>query len=492
MGMVMAHNPAKRLQVVPAEIGHGPAQLFYGRDQELQQLESACLDEHTRVVNLLAPAGTGKTTLLYGWLAHCNTIDWLGADYVFAWCFPSTPPTSSTQSTAAVQAMLADFLYEALLWLGGQPEGLCCAEQAEVLALYLQQPGGFLILDNLPPAFAQIKQADYAELYASEDHPDKSDNALFAVYHLLVQVANRPATDKPGICVLAGEQLPLFKAANEGCVQTLGLGNLPASAGVQLLRAKGVSGSSAELTSISAQFGHHPLALTLLANYLQEACAEDPTPLDPLPSGQLDELYAFLQVPAVMHRLRGVNRSNGGHGQRRLEGLNLLSPPANSAIFDGHALVCSYFYQQLKTRFQPDCQHTGKLEKLEKLAAGHPSHNAAGIPVADIPLADHRPSIGKHSEFDPEFDPELEQDLLAIELQIRQDKAVAEKNWPLASVLAGRLYEQYLFMLELSSAMLCLRQSAAYAYLAQDQATVRHSLQLLRNLQRQCGMKHAS
>lgn len=114
---------------------------FFGREAELQMLNEAWASNDTRIVQLIAPGGTGKTKLLRHWLDQTD-----GIDALIAWSFYSQGASEDKQSSAT------PFFSHAFEKLGSFREKFSSEEdKGEYLAEILRGRSCVLILDGLEP-----------------------------------------------------------------------------------------------------------------------------------------------------------------------------------------------------------------------------------------------------------------------------------------------------------------------------------------------------
>ena len=103
MGAFIAYRPTTQAGLLPTNpAAHLTALVTQNRANELIRLNSAYSDNHTRVVQLLAPCGTGKTTLLQAWLQQCAQDGWQNIDAIYGWVF------AAHNGTADPNVMLDD------------------------------------------------------------------------------------------------------------------------------------------------------------------------------------------------------------------------------------------------------------------------------------------------------------------------------------------------------------------------------------------------
>ncbi len=250
-------NPAYRPPAPPApawappekiDIGRLPvtgAELF-GRDRELALLDDAWTSGQTHVVSLVGWGGVGKSTLVNKWLERLGADNYRGARRVFGWSFYS-------QGTGERVTSADQFISQALRWFGDpDPAAGSPWDKGERLAALVRAQKTLLILDGLEPL-----QSDTALERGKVKDPG------LAV--LLAELAR----DTPGLCVITTRELVADLAPFARTARQENLEHLSPAAGRALLRIGGVQGTDAELEAVSAAFGNHALAVTLLTSYLQ-------------------------------------------------------------------------------------------------------------------------------------------------------------------------------------------------------------------------------
>ena len=132
------HRPhvALRIDRLPTVKG-----VFVGRKAELRLLDKAWLEKRTRIVQFIAPGGTGKTKLLRHWIDNRNDITEL-----FAWSFYLQGSSEDKQATASL------FFSYALKALGSRTRKFPTEEaKGEHVAEMLRRRKCLLVLDGLEP-----------------------------------------------------------------------------------------------------------------------------------------------------------------------------------------------------------------------------------------------------------------------------------------------------------------------------------------------------
>ncbi|HND97990.1 MAG TPA: TIR domain-containing protein, partial [Plasticicumulans sp.] len=253
---------------VVVEITHLPAATpdFLGRTTELASLDEAWTDaEGTEALVLVAPGGTGKSSLVRRWLEGMKRRRWDGAVRVFGWSFYS-------QGTAEDrQASEEPFFAAALAFFGVTVAATASIwDKAAALARAVRAQRTLLILDGLEPL--QYPPGPMAgELKAP---------GVQALLKALVH------NGQPGLCVITtreavGELAGHVRSADHplGSVRQIDLGNLCAADGARLLHRigvqkagqAGIKDDDAELLKASEAAKGHALTLRILGLYLARA-----------------------------------------------------------------------------------------------------------------------------------------------------------------------------------------------------------------------------
>ena len=229
------------------EIGRLPvtgAELF-GRVKELGQLDDAWASERINLFSLVAWGGVGKSTLVNKWLERMEKENYRGARRVYAWSFYS-------QGTGERVTSADLFISDALLWFGdADPTRGSPWDKGQRLARLVRQEKTLLVLDGLEPLQSHL---DY-------ERGKVKDPALAILLSEL-------ARENPGLCLITTrEKIAGMERFRETALQQ-DLDLISPEAGRALLRVGGVRGNDPELEQAVKDFGHHSLALKLLAAYL--------------------------------------------------------------------------------------------------------------------------------------------------------------------------------------------------------------------------------
>ena len=237
--------------------------LLFGRRDELNLLDKAWGDENTNIVIFKAHGGVGKSTLVRVWTEQMAEDNYRGAEVVYAWSFYSQG--TSERVTSADQ-----FVAAALEFFGDpDPQKGSAWDRGERLADLVAKQRTLLLLDGMEP------------LQSGHDF-DRGEIKDPALKTLLEGLAER----NPGLCVISTRE---DVADLEGTIERVDLEKVSTVAGRALLRIGGVPGTDDELEALVENFGHHALALNLLAAYLKwpgaRAVSEIPE-LDDIPEAK--------------------------------------------------------------------------------------------------------------------------------------------------------------------------------------------------------------
>jgi len=220
---------------------------LFGRQQELARLDQAWKSAATNVISFVAFGGVGKTTLVNKWLEKMRWDNYRGSQKVFAWSFYS-------QGTNELVTSADVFINTALQWFGDQnPQAGTPWDKGKRLANLIRRQKTLLLLDGLEP------------LQSGHDI-EKGKIKDAALSTLVTELAK----SNNGLCVITTrENVPEIDRYAAWCEQ-INLEHISPEAGCALLRVRRVQGTDEELERLSAAFGNHALALTLLAEYLRQ------------------------------------------------------------------------------------------------------------------------------------------------------------------------------------------------------------------------------
>ena len=250
---------------------------FFGREAELKLLDDAWAGNGTRIIQFIAPGGTGKTKLLRHWLDHTNDIDAL-----IAWSFYSQGSSEDKQVSAS------PFFSHAFEMLGSTRSLSSFTteeDKGEYLASLLRQQRCVLVLDGLEP-LQHAGKGMRGEL---------KDRAVRQLLRSLIGQNN-------GLCVIT-TRIAVHELSDRAHVIAHDLQNLAPGDGVKLLQSLGVKGSDKELGKTVSEYGCHALALSLLGNVLRLRHKGDVLKRDTLkdlvkPDGNRESRHAFKVMQA--------------------------------------------------------------------------------------------------------------------------------------------------------------------------------------------------
>ncbi|WP_292914653.1 hypothetical protein, partial [Nitrosomonas sp.] len=216
---------------------------FFGREAELKLLNDAWTGNGTRIIQFIAPGGTGKTKLLRHWLDRTDNI---GA--LIAWSFFSQGSSEDKQISAT------PFFSHVFDKLGSTRSLSSFAteeEKGEHLADLLRQQRCVLVLDGLEP-LQHAGKGMRGEL---------KDRAIRQLLRSLAWQNN-------GLCIIT-TRIAVHELSDRAHVVARDLKNLTLNDGVRLLQSLGVQGNRKELEKAATEYGFHALALSLLGNVLR-------------------------------------------------------------------------------------------------------------------------------------------------------------------------------------------------------------------------------
>ena len=352
---------------------------FFGRVAELQILNDAWAGNGTRIIQFIAPGGTGKTKLLRHWLDHTDNIDAL-----IAWSFYSQGSSEDKQVSAT------PFFSHAFDKLGSTRTSFVTEEdKGDHLADLLRQQRCVLVLDGLEP-LQHVGKGMRGEL---------KDRAIR-------QLLNSLAGNNNGLCIVT-TRLAVHELSDRAHIIAHDLQNLAPADGVKLLKSLEVNGSEKELEKAVREYGCHALALNLLGNILRLRYKGDVHKRDMIkalvkPTGNKESQHAFkvmqayeewfegepelallhllglfdhpidLEILQVLWDARIPDLTAEIDEDSWLEAIDSLREEHsllslhedNSSLFDCHPLIREYFGKQLQDRY-PEAQQQAHARLYE-------------------------------------------------------------------------------------------------------------------------------
>ena len=372
----------RRLPVTGAEL--------FGRQRELERLDEAWESDQTHVVSLVAWGGVGKSTLVNKWLERLAADNYRGARRVYGWSFYSQG--SGERVTSADL-----FISEALVWFGDpDPSAGSPWDKGHRLAGLVRREKTLLLLDGMEPLQSGLRY----------ERGKVKDPALAT---LLAELARR----NQGLCLITTRSAVADLAPFPETIRQENLEQISAEAGRALLRVGGVRGTDAELEGATRDFGHHALALNLLAAYLHEipghhiADASEIPDLDvpeeegqhprrvmaafaarfgdgpevdllrmlglfdrPARAEEMTALRAAPAIPNLTQYIQGLSEAGWLHVLHQLRRARLIAPQSEHQpdTLDAHPMVREHFGQQLRQEY-PDAWREGNNRLYEHLKA---------------------------------------------------------------------------------------------------------------------------
>lgn len=239
---------------VSVDIAHLPETAYerlVGREAELKRLDDAWAGRKTNILSLIAEGGAGKSALVNEWLKRMQAENYRGAETVLGWSFYDQG--TKERATSAEQ-----FLNWTIEKLGIHSDTTSGSAQGEAIAEALAERRVLLVLDGCEPLQHGL-DSQQGEL---------TDLGLRA---LMRRFASTAPAQAHGLVVLTS-RLPVKDIARWSDISAPIelVDKLPEDAGASLLRDNGVWGTDKDLQAAVRDFGGHPLALGLLASFLNE------------------------------------------------------------------------------------------------------------------------------------------------------------------------------------------------------------------------------
>lgn len=263
-----------------------------GRELESAALEMAWNSDRIRVVSLVGPGGTGKTTLVRAWMDRMKASEYRGAQRVLGWSFYSQGSHG--------QAVSADSFFQTVFEkLGVKNPPRSSWDKGEQLAQLLRGERTLLFLDGLEP------------LQASHE----AERGRILDPGLRVLVEDFSSSDQ-GLCIITTRQRVADLDDSGGSIQ-VDIAEVQEEDGGDLLAVTKLKGTPEQLRAASRTYGNHPLALRLLSGFLKEFRnreAEAAHQLEPIavdagiavPVARVLLNFERLASPHMIHLLRYV------------------------------------------------------------------------------------------------------------------------------------------------------------------------------------------
>lgn len=213
---------------------------FYGRTQEIAQLEQWIGQELCKVASILGMGGIGKTALALSLIEKLTGGESATPFECVIW--------RSLHTTPNLLTLIDRLLHRLPTKSPGPPQDV---EQGTAQLLqYLRQHRCLLVFDGVD-----------ALLQRNPDQPRSRETREFW---------QRLSSDRHQSCILLTSREPVFGVVGYDRIQTLMLKGLPDPDALKLLSTKGLTGQSRELTALIRQYGGNPLALKVMAPIVKE------------------------------------------------------------------------------------------------------------------------------------------------------------------------------------------------------------------------------
>jgi len=278
---------------------------FFGRNAELQLLNDAWAGNGTRIIQFIAPEGTGKTKLVHHWLNQTDTTDLL-----IAWSFYSQVSSENTEISTT------PFFSHAFALLDAEQTTFDSeADKGKYLAKLLQQSHIILVLDGL-----ELLQHDTKDMRGELKNP--------AIRQLLKSLTG----NNTGLCIIT-TQIALPEYYENQSVISKKLQNLEPDDGIKLLQSIDINGKKTELKKTVKEYGGHALTLHLLGNVLHTYFDGDVSKRNAI-SDMVDEDNASEQL--VINVIQAYSHLLSDSPEHKLlQLLGLFSHPIDTSVLKG-------------------------------------------------------------------------------------------------------------------------------------------------------------
>ncbi|HXU33078.1 MAG TPA: TIR domain-containing protein [Thermoanaerobaculia bacterium] len=238
---------------------YGTLPNFTGRLSERRVLSEWLERENGPALLVLrALGGFGKTALVWHWL--WNDVDPSRWPQVVWWSFYTKPSFD-------------EFLVEVLGYLGHDAKALGVREGVRQLIETLRRSRVLLVLDGFERALREFSGLDAAYRGDEEEQPlgeGGTDCVSLGAQELLETISSFPSLSGRVLLTTRLRPRVVENRAGEllaGC-REIELTALSKEDAVAFFRAEGVLGNRAEIETVCAQYGFHPLSLRLLAGLI--------------------------------------------------------------------------------------------------------------------------------------------------------------------------------------------------------------------------------
>jgi len=268
--------------------------ILFGREKELEILDKAWENPHTKIISFIAWGGIGKTALVNAWLNRMEKENYRGAQLVYGWSFYSQGTKDDRQASSD------KFMNDALKWFGYKGEKPPSQyEKGRLLAEIISKRKTLLVLDGLEPL----------QYPPGEMQGYLKDQAMQALLKGLARSHN-------GVCIITSRcKVEDIKSTEGKTTLTYEVENLGEDTGIKVLKNYGIKGRDNELKKVVKEFKGHALALNLIGSYLKTVHDGDIRKRDLIPALTEDE-------------------KQGGHARRVMKSYEKWFAESNKAELD--------------------------------------------------------------------------------------------------------------------------------------------------------------
>jgi len=195
--------------------------IIFGREKELEILDKAWKNPHTKIISFIAWGGVGKTALVNVWLNRMEEENYRGAELVYGWSFYSQGTREDRQASSD------EFMNDALKWFGYKGERPSSQhEKGRLLAQIISKRRTLLVLDGLEPL----------QYPPGEMQGYLKDQAMQALLKGLARSHN-------GVCIITSRcKVEDIKSTEGRTTLTYEMENLGEDAGIKVLKSHGIKG----------------------------------------------------------------------------------------------------------------------------------------------------------------------------------------------------------------------------------------------------------
>lgn len=216
----------------------------FGRESEIQILDTAWNVGRPQIITLVGLDGMGKTAVISHWLKRMQAERYRGAERVLGWSFSALQGRETSAD---------EFLVYALNACGDpEPDKGSPWNKGRRLARAINTKRTVLTLENV----------DALQYLDGEMQGRFKDPGLKVLLHELSRLNS-------GLCIITTSRIIKdFTHHAETDMQHITLSSLSPDSGARLLRSCGVTGPSDAIKHVVRNFDGHPLTLMLLGGYL--------------------------------------------------------------------------------------------------------------------------------------------------------------------------------------------------------------------------------